>query len=74
MARTVIDGVLRRAVDRGEVHLDCPATGYVADTMMAVVTTSPMLDGAPMDRESLWRVFEDVLIPALLAAPEAGEP
>ncbi|MEW1720062.1 TetR/AcrR family transcriptional regulator [Streptomyces sp. NPDC093109] len=65
-----INGVVRRAVERGEIAPDNPAVEFVAVQLSGVIRARPILEGRPADEAYLTRFIEASILPAL--APRQG--
>ncbi|MBC7272032.1 MAG: TetR/AcrR family transcriptional regulator [Streptomyces sp.] len=57
--------VLARAVDRGEVRPDNPATGYVVHMMLGAFVTRTLIDELPPTQDFLISYVDAVILPAL---------
>ncbi|KQX78386.1 TetR/AcrR family transcriptional regulator [Streptomyces clavifer] len=64
-----IDAMVGRAVDRGEVAADNPATKYVAAQLLGVVRARPLLEGRHADDAFLSDFIECSVLPALGLPP-----
>ncbi len=60
-----LEGMLRRAVDRGEIAADNPALDFVAHMMLGAFMARPLVDDRPADGEFLARYLDAVILPAL---------
>lgn len=57
--------VVRRAVDRGEVHADNPALDYVVHMLLGAFVTRTLLEDRPPTRAFLASYIDAVVLPAL---------
>ncbi|WP_367134890.1 MULTISPECIES: TetR/AcrR family transcriptional regulator [Streptomyces] len=57
--------MLRRAVERGEIAADNPATDFVAHMMLGAFMTRPLVEDRPADAAYLVRYLDAVVLPAL---------
>jgi AcrR family transcriptional regulator len=57
--------MLRRAVDRGEIHPDNPALGYLVHMLVGAFATRMMIDDLPPTQEFLLSYIDAVVLPAL---------
>jgi AcrR family transcriptional regulator len=64
-ARGRIAGMLKKAVDRGEIAADNPALPFADLLFMAPMLLHIVLEGTEPEPEYLHRYFEGVVIPAL---------
>lgn len=60
-----IDGMVLRAVDRGEIEADNPAAEYVAAQLLGIMRARPLLEGRHADDAFLTRFIERAVLPAL---------
>ncbi|MFE2023156.1 TetR/AcrR family transcriptional regulator [Streptomyces sp. NPDC059499] len=60
-----IDGMVRRAVDRGEIEADNPAAEYVAAQILGIMRARPLLEGRYTDDAFVTRFIECAVLPAL---------
>lgn len=60
-----IDGMVRRAVERGEIEADNPAAEYVAAQLLGIMRARPLLEGRYADDAFLTRFIECAVLPAL---------
>ncbi|MGW1542600.1 TetR/AcrR family transcriptional regulator [Streptomyces sp. NPDC002309] len=58
-------GMVRRAIDRGEVRADNPALDYVVHMMLGAFATRALIDDLPPTREFLTSYIDAVVLPAL---------
>ncbi|MEU9959580.1 TetR/AcrR family transcriptional regulator [Streptomyces liliifuscus] len=58
-------GMVRRAVDRGEIAADHPVLEFVPAQLLGVLRVRPLLEGRPADADYLLRYVEVALLPAL---------
>ncbi|ANP55593.1 AcrR family transcriptional regulator [Streptomyces griseochromogenes] len=57
--------VLQRAIDRGEVHADNPAVGYVMHMMIGAFAARSLIDEQPPTQAFLLSYIDAVVLPAL---------
>ncbi|EKX68881.1 transcriptional regulator, TetR family [Streptomyces ipomoeae 91-03] len=57
--------VVQRAVDRGEVHPDNPALGYIVHMMLGAFATRTLLEDRPPTQAYLRSYIDAVVLPAL---------
>ncbi|NBM20680.1 TetR/AcrR family transcriptional regulator [Streptomyces sp. GC420] len=62
---SVIAGLVRRAVERGEVAADNPAAEFVPAQIIGALRVRPLLEGRPADDAYLQRFLEASVFPAL---------
>ncbi|MET9426790.1 MULTISPECIES: TetR/AcrR family transcriptional regulator [unclassified Streptomyces] len=62
---TGLDGVLRRAVERGEVAVDNPALKLVPHMLIGAFIARPLVDDRPVDQAFLRAYVDAVVLPAL---------
>lgn len=62
---TGIDGILRRAVERGEIAAGNPALALVPHMMIAVFVSRPLVEDRPVDQAYLTAYVDAVVLPAL---------
>lgn len=60
-----IDAMVERAVRRGEIDADNPATDYVAAQVLGIIRARPLLEGRYADDAFLTRFIECAVLPAL---------
>lgn len=60
-----LEGILRRAVARGEVPPDSPTLEFVPHTLIGAMLTHPLITGVPADQRFISDYLECVLSPAL---------
>ncbi|MFJ9038429.1 TetR/AcrR family transcriptional regulator [Streptomyces sp. NPDC102406] len=60
-----LDGMIERAVARGEIAADHPALPYLAAQLFGVMRSRPLLEGRDADADYLVGFVESVLIPGL---------
>ncbi|MFE5245495.1 MULTISPECIES: TetR/AcrR family transcriptional regulator [unclassified Streptomyces] len=60
-----IDAMVERAVRRGEIDADNPATDYVAAQVLGIIRARPLLEGRYADEAFLTRFIECAVLPAL---------
>lgn len=58
-------GMVRRAVERGEVRADHPVLEFVPAQLLGVLRVRPLLEGCPADADYLLRYVDVALLPAL---------
>jgi len=58
-------GVLRRAVERGEVRPDCPALEFIMHMMIGAFATRVLIDEQPPTQSFLASYIDAVVLPAL---------
>ncbi|MFD7627967.1 TetR/AcrR family transcriptional regulator [Streptomyces sp. NPDC059851] len=58
-------GMLRRAVDRGEIAPDCPALDFVPHMLIGAFIALPLIEDRSVDREFLAEFIDAVVFPAL---------
>jgi AcrR family transcriptional regulator len=61
--------VLRRAVDRGEIHAASPALDHAAHMLVGALIARGLLDDLPPSRAYLRSYLDAVVLPVLLAVP-----
>jgi AcrR family transcriptional regulator len=66
--RLVFDGIIERAVCRGEVPLGSPAREFLPHMLMGALVARELLDDRPVDAEYLTRYIDAVVLPALRSA------
>jgi AcrR family transcriptional regulator len=66
--RLVFDGVIDRAVCRGEVPQGSPAREFFPHMLMGALVSRELLDDRPVDAEYLTRYIDAVVLPALRSA------
>jgi len=71
-AALIIDRVIQRAIDRGEIPADTPARAFAPYLMIAMAQARPMLDGQYADAEYMVRYVDAVMIPALKSPAHPG--
>ncbi|MGW4229992.1 TetR/AcrR family transcriptional regulator [Streptomyces sp. NPDC004980] len=64
-----IDGMLGRAVERGEIAADNPATKYVSAQLLGIMRARPLLEGRYADDAFLSGFIESSVLPALGLPP-----
>lgn len=69
-----INGMLARAVDRGEVAADNPALPYCPQLFVSAVLARPLLEGEHAGAQHLVRYVDAVVLPALGLPPHRSEP
>ncbi|GGX21996.1 TetR/AcrR family transcriptional regulator [Streptomyces chryseus] len=65
---TGLDGMLRRAVDRGEIPADTAALRYVPHMLVGAFVAQELIEGRSPDRAFLSDYIDAVVLPALGAA------
>ncbi|GAA2060268.1 TetR/AcrR family transcriptional regulator [Streptomyces carpaticus] len=65
----VLDRALRRGVERGEVHPDNPALGYVIPALLGALIARPLIEDDYADGPYLEHFLDSVVLPALLGRP-----
>ncbi|MFB4420796.1 TetR/AcrR family transcriptional regulator [Streptomyces sp. QL37] len=60
-----LDALIERAVVRGELTATGSASRYLPHLLLGAVLAWPLLDMAPVDRPSLHRYIDSVVLPAL---------
>ncbi|MGW1025991.1 TetR/AcrR family transcriptional regulator [Streptomyces sp. NPDC002577] len=65
----LIEGMVRRAVARGEIPEGHPAAQFVPAQLLGVLRARPMLEGREVDAPYLIRFLEACVLPALGLAP-----
>lgn len=68
-AALILDRVIQRAVDRGEVPADNPARAFAPHLMLAIAQVRPLLEAQYADAEYMMRFVDAVMIPALKSPP-----
>jgi AcrR family transcriptional regulator len=69
-----LDALLARAVGRGELHAQHPASDYLAHLLLGALMARSMIEDAPADRAFLHRFVDAVILPALgVASPPQVE-
>lgn len=61
----VLDDIVHRAVERGEVSADHPALDFLADALMGSMTARPLLSDEYADSDYLERFLDAIILPAL---------
>ncbi|MBA4866171.1 TetR/AcrR family transcriptional regulator [Streptomyces sp. PSKA54] len=61
----VIEDMVRRAVQRGEIPEDHPAAEFVSAQLLGVLRARPLLEGCDADTPYLMRFLEACVLPAL---------
>lgn len=67
-------GMVRRAVERGEITADHPVLEFVPAQLLGVLRVRPLLEGCPADADYLLRYVEVALLPALGLSDTTGPP
>jgi AcrR family transcriptional regulator len=67
----VIDTIVRRGMERGEIATDNRAAEFVPAQLLGVVRARPLLEGKFADEEYLTRFVEKAIFPALGLDPAA---
>ncbi|KUJ70142.1 TetR family transcriptional regulator [Streptomyces albus subsp. albus] len=68
-----LDGLLQRAVDRGEIEADRPALRFVPHLMCGAYLARPMVDDQAADPDYLLDYIDAVVLPALgVGTPHTG--
>jgi AcrR family transcriptional regulator len=62
---SAVNGMVRRAVTRGEVRGDAPALEFVPHTLLGAFMAQPLLEDRPTSRAYLRKYIEAVVLPAL---------
>ncbi|MEC4015248.1 TetR/AcrR family transcriptional regulator [Streptomyces sp. H27-D2] len=62
---TGLNAMLQRAVDRGELDANAPATAFVPSMLVGVYVARPLVEDRHVDAEYLTRYFDAVVFPAL---------
>ncbi|MFF3894229.1 TetR/AcrR family transcriptional regulator [Streptomyces sp. NPDC001812] len=62
-------GIVRRAVERGEVHPDNPALDYMVHMLVGAFATRTLIDEQPPTRDFLISYIDAVVLPALGVSP-----
>ncbi|MGW0862219.1 TetR/AcrR family transcriptional regulator [Streptomyces sp. NPDC002611] len=57
--------MVRRAVERGEVHADCPALDYIVHMLVGAFATRTLIDVQPPTQAFLLSYIDAVVLPAL---------
>ena len=60
-----LEGILRRAIARGELPPDSPALGFVPHALIGAMLTHPLIKGGPAGQGFISDYLEYVLLPAL---------
>jgi hypothetical protein len=71
-AAQIMDRVVQRAIDRGEIPPDTPARRFAPHLMLALAMIRPMLDGQYADADYMLRFVDAVMIPALQFPAQPG--
>ncbi|WP_405386664.1 TetR/AcrR family transcriptional regulator [Streptomyces sp. NBC_01102] len=69
-----IDAMLGRAVERGEIAADNPATKYVSAQLLGIMRARPLLEGRYADDAFLSGFIESSVLPALGLPPTPPGP
>lgn len=64
-AAEILERILERAADRGEISLDNPAREFCHIMLIAIGVTRPLLDGEKADEAYMLRFVDAVLLPSL---------
>ncbi|MEU4264522.1 TetR/AcrR family transcriptional regulator [Streptomyces argenteolus] len=64
-----IDAMVERAVERGEIAADNPATAYVSAQLLGIMRARPLLEGRYADDAFLSGFIESSVLPALGLPP-----
>ncbi len=62
-------GIVRRAIERGEVRADNPALDYMVHMLVGAFATRALIDDLPPTREFLISYIDAVVLPALGVSP-----
>lgn len=60
-----LDGILRRAIERGELDAGRPAIAFCTATLFGALASRPAVDGVLADEKYVLEYLEAVLLPAL---------
>lgn len=71
-ATLIVDRIVQRAIDRGEIPADTPARGFVSHLMLALAMVRPMLEGQYVDADYMVQFVDAVMIPALQSPARPG--
>ncbi len=63
--RAVLDRIVGRAVDRGELKVDTPAIGFLPVLIAGAVAMRDLIDGSAADADYFHHLVDAVLLPAL---------
>jgi AcrR family transcriptional regulator len=72
--RAVIEHIIDRARDRGEIRPGTPAAGFVPHLVFGALPARRMLDGFFADADYLKNYFDAVILPALLGGRQDTSP
>lgn len=71
--RAILDRIVGRAVDRGEIAADAPAVDFLPVIIAGAVAMRELIDGSAPDADYFHRLIDSVLLPALQSA-ETNQP
>lgn len=69
----MLQALLERAIARGEIAPDNPALSHVPGLFLQAVVSRPVVEGQPVDADSLADLVDHVILPALGAASPTSE-